>query len=122
MELTMLSWALYFIDVVENLKSSLVFFTVVGGICSIVGTCFWLVNKCEEDHRRSEPAMNFGRILMSIAIPMFLFSMAVNTVLPTKETMRMIVGIEAANAVAQTDEAKEMLDLVKSRIKKSLEN
>ena len=52
----------------------------------------------------------------------FFVAVSFKTLLPTKETMRMIVGIEAANAVAQTDEAKEMLDLVKSRIKKSLEN
>ena len=122
MELTMLSWALYFIDVVGNLRTLTGVSIFILLISIGLSLLFYLIN-ISQNKKMQIPVLNsLGKLAIYGLIPLIVALSIVKVSLPTKETMRMIVGVEAANAVAQTDEAKEMLNLVKSRIKKSLED
>ena len=122
MELTMLSWALYFIDVVGNLRTLTGVSIFILLISIGLSLLFYLIN-ISQNKKMQIPVLNsLGKLAIYGLIPLIVALSIVKVSLPTKETMRMIVGVEAANAVAQTDEAKEMLNLVKYRIKKSLED
>lgn len=114
-----LTWIIYAADVLDNLKVALGF--VVGIIVGygVVRFCItahnreewrsWesvrrVVGDCPTPYWPLRPAICAACIAMAIAL------------IPAKNTVYLMVGVEAATRMAATSEAREILGLVKDRL------
>lgn len=93
---------------------SLFFAFVAAAVCVIVG----VVNKhdAEYDGSLSTPCFKWAKIL---AVCGFAFC-AITALVPSRKTMYMILGSEVSEAIATTDEGKEILGSIQAIVKGQL--
>lgn len=120
-----LSWFLYFADVLPSLSS-------LSGVAGLVFTAFFIVyvifvvssetwpcNSVEENQRVLDREKNLPSKFKWLSVPLFLFVLAV--LIPSKETIYLIAGSEAGEAVVTSEEGQEILSDIREVVSYQLD-
>lgn len=119
-----LSWLLYLADVIGNVQGLLVTLSLVSG----VGLVLWLVigqlnidsdwefPKADKQTRSAKHAKKVFKYLWVPVIAAF-----VAAIIPARETIYLIAGSEAGEAVVTSEEGKEILNDIREVIKGQLD-
>jgi hypothetical protein len=102
-----LSWLLYFAGAAENISVLLIFGSFITLSAVVVAKFVYGI----ED----KPQPKVRRYVIGAAI-----ASAVACLLPSSKTVYMIAASEVGGRVAETAEAREMLDLLRTRVKDAL--
>ena len=120
-----LSWFLYLADIVPDmLLPILVPITLLGILISpmvFIGV-IWLANENEGTYAKDRAEAYYNRVVYHAKwiIPLFLIIHTLNVLIPSRETIYLIAGSEVGEVVANSPEAKEILNDVKAVIKEQL--
>lgn len=115
-----LSWLLYAADVLGNLRPLLGFLATLMGAGAVIS---YIVRCASADWEntvgRSKVGMPAFPVLgVAAAVALGLSAAAI----PSSNTLYMIAASETGQRLVETPEAKEMLDLVRRRVKAALED
>lgn len=104
-----LSWMLYAADALDKLSTGLL---IVGGLCGAGAVFGWaFVSFLHTLEERPRPTMPKPIILACLA------ALFAGCLLPSSRTVYMIAASEAGEKIVATAEAREMLDLVRQKLK-----
>lgn len=114
-----LSYLLYFADVSDSIRGVFGFLCFIIGFALLVNLVVYSVAKTEQDI--NPLILPFFTRTLKIISPVFVFFLILSIFSPSKQTVYMIAASQTGEVVIKSPEAKEMLDLLKGRIKKALE-
>lgn len=119
-----LSWLLYLADVLPNLANVAVITLTAVGCFGTIGIVAWFIDYADEKSRNdakglptTAPKPPIKTYILTLLISGFIFIFT-----PSKETIYLIAGSEAGEAVVTSNEGKEILNDIKEVIKHQLNN
>lgn len=110
-----LSWFLYLADVIGNIQGLLIFFAVISGLSTLV----WFFAKAYSVTDNDESAGRFANFTWYIPW-VFVSTAFLASVIPSKDTIYLIAGSEAGEAVVTSTEGQEILNDIKEVIRYQL--
>ena len=111
-----LSWFLYLADVLPNLASSLGLTSAVLAIGGGFGLIWWYIGSFVD-----KDVVPVPKPLFAVWFPAALIALACSLV-PSKETIYLIAGSEAGEAVVTSEQGQEVLSDIQEIIKAQLNN
>lgn len=114
--MTMLSWALYALEVIDSLGTFMLFLSLMGFSVIVVYLIGW-VALCDVHKESFWPVPHLKK-----AVSIVLLISLTSTLLPSKDTMYKIAAIEVGNVVVQTPEAQKVKNLLIETITTKLGN
>jgi hypothetical protein len=108
-----LSWLLYFAEVAGKLGSIAGLITLLMAV-GLAGVIFWYAMSLDEDLRVPKPPVKSY-------LTVFVITLLISIVTPTKETIYLIAGSEAGEAVVTSESGQEILNDIRQVIKYQLE-
>lgn len=110
-----LSWFLYLADVIGNVKGVLILFAIIFGM----GSLGWLVAKACVAADDDESAKKFAHFMRFV--PWIFVSVTFLTaIIPSRDTIYLIAGSEAGEAVVTSEAGQEILDDIQEVIRYQL--
>ena len=103
-----LSWAIYFAEVLEGLKAATLMATGAAFFVLGIAAIGWTM----PTEKTAEAA---AWVMKRAAAFVVLFGL-IGIVMPSRQTVYLMVGVEAATRMAATSEAREILSLVRQRL------